>query len=381
MTVLAWALFALAKVAASTQIDALHVVASEPALGDEIARAARRYLPRQTHIWSGAVPSPEVSEPYVELLVQGDPQAAQGLRWTIQVSLGPTAKLVRVLELREPPTRFDLAEAVAIELPELLTKLAEDRAAESAPAPVASKPAPVVSKPAPVVSKPAPVVSKPAPLRPALAKVEPPAQRPVPVGQLEVRQVEVRQVEVRQVADHQVPEAPRPVPVGPQAEAAAAPETQRQAAPKEDQRPTPQVAKSPPAEALTPPPPPPLPPLEPFQAPVPLRTQRPAGAMGLLIGGGSLLLAGVGTGSATLVIAERVSRPPDQKFDRPLDQTGKALGTATIVLDAVGATALLVGGIWMYAKNHRGKQPAPALTLAPALGPGQTGLVLGGRWP
>ena len=362
MTVLAWALFALAKVAASTQIDALHVVASEPALGDEIARAARRYLPRQTHIWSGAVPSPEVSEPYVELLVQGDPQAAQGLRWTIQVSLGPTAKLVRVLELREPPTRFDLAEAVAIELPELLTKLAEDRAAESAPAPVASKPAPVVSKPAP--------------LRPALAKVEPPAQRPVPVGQLEVRQVEVRQV-----ADHQVPEAPRPVPVGPQAEAAAAPETQRQAAPKEDQRPTPQVAKSPPAEALTPPPPPPLPPLEPFQAPVPLRTQRPAGAMGLLIGGGSLLLAGVGTGIATLVIAERVSRPPDQKFDRPLDQTGKALGTATIVLDAVGATALLVGGIWMYAKNHRGKQPAPALTLAPALGPGQTGLVLGGRWP
>ena len=94
-----------------------------------------------------------------------------------------------------------------------------------------------------------------------------------------------------------------------------------------------------------PPLPPPLPPLETFQPPVPLRPQRPAGAIGLLSGGGAVLLAGVSTGIAALVIAQQVSHPTQMMFDRALDQTGKALGTATIVLDVVGASAILVGGI------------------------------------
>lgn len=377
MTALGWALVALAKVFAPTQIDALQVVASEPALGDEIARAARRYLPRQTQVWSGAAPSPEVSEPVVQLLVQGDPQAARGLRWTIQVSLGQTAKLVRVLELREPPTRFDLAEAVAIELPELLTKLAEDSAAQSALTPA--------------VVKPAPAAPKPTALRPAIAKSEPSSKRTEPEAPTPERQGPAKPSPARspaQVAAATRPpvpaqaarEAPALAPESPRAEAASPP-AQSPPAPMEDKRPQPHVAQSQPTEVLTPPPPPPLQPLPTFAAPVPLRTQRPAGSIGLLASGGALLLTGVGTGIATLVIAQKVSRPPEMKFDRALDQTGKALGTATIVLDAVGASALLVGGIWMYAKSHRTRPVATALSLVPAVSQGQQGLVLQGRWP
>lgn len=379
MTALGWALVALAKVFAPTQIDALQVVASEPALGDEIARAARRYLPRQTQVWSGAAPSPEVSEPVVQLLVQGDPQAARGLRWTIQVSLGQTAKLVRVLELREPPTRFDLAEAVAIELPELLTKLAEDSAAQSALTPA--------------VVKPAPAAPKPTALRPAIAKSEPSSKRTEPEAPTPERQGPAKPSPARSpaqvaaatrppVPDQAAREAPAPAlaPESPRAEAASPP-AQSPPAPMEDKRPQPHVAQSQPTEVLTPPPPPPLQPLPTFAAPVPLRTQRPAGSIGLLASGGALLLTGVGTGIATLVIAQKVSRPPEMKFDRALDQTGKALGTATIVLDAVGASALLVGGIWMYAKSHRTRPAATALSLVPAVSQGQQGLVLQGRWP
>jgi hypothetical protein len=363
MTALAWALVALAKVAAPTQIDALHVVASEPALGDEIARAARRYLPRQTQVFSGAAQSPEAAEQPVQLIVQGDPQATRGLRWTLQVSMGPTAKLVRVLELKEPPTRFDLAEAVAIELPELLTKLAEESAAQSQPLTPPSKLPPLrtsTAKSEPVVKRSAPpTADRPLPPSPAKEPSKAPlAPEPVPAPKVQAAPSEP----VQDPSDGKPAEsAPAP-----KADAPTAPADARASAATE-------------TASVPPPPPPPLPPLATFKPPTSLRAQRPAGAIGLLSSGGAVLLSGVGTGVAALVIAQQVSHPAQMKFDRALDQTGKALGTATIVLDTVGASAILIGGIWMYAKNHRSKPTA--LTLSPVIGPSQQGLVMEGRWP
>ena len=56
----------------------------------------------------------------------------------------------------------------------------------------------------------------------------------------------------------------------------------------------------------------------------PVRIRRPAGAVGLLIGGGALLLAGVGTGIETLLVAKQVSQPTaDGHFDKQLDQQEK----------------------------------------------------------
>ena len=390
MTALAWALVALAKVAAPTQIDALHVVASEPALGDEIARAARRYLPRQTQVFSGAAPSPEAAEQHVQLIVQGDPQATRGLRWTLVVSMGPTAKLVRVLELRDPPTRFDLAEAVAIELPELLTRLTEENAAQSQNPPLPAKQPPVrvsttKSDPVPKRSVP-PTVERPIPPSP----VPEPSKAPtvvesVPAAKAQATpSVPAPEPAEAKPADSKPADAKpadsKPADAKP-ADSKSAPTSKSDAANVPTDSPA-GAAAEPLATPPQPPPlPPPLPPLETFQPPVPLRPQRPAGAIGLLSGGGAVLLAGVSTGIAALVIAQQVSHPTQMMFDRALDQTGKALGTATIVLDVVGASAILVGGIWMYAKNHRGKPATPTLTLAPAVGPDKQGLVMEGRWP
>lgn len=324
--------------------DSLAVVADDRELGEEIARAARRYM-RGT-VQTRAAQEPQIKEPGAALRVRQEAGLTTGQRWTLTLSSGSTRVIRRTLELREVPSRFDLAEAVAIGLPDMLARLDEQvTAAPAQPAPRSGAAAPAIQTPRPMI---------------AMAARTLPAVRTLP----------------------QPPIAPSP----------RKPETEI--------RPEPAAASNtsaPPKEAVTPPPSPAPPPpvlvekkVEPPKVytvytqkptlergpiespPAPL----PSAAVGLVAGGAVVLLAGLGTGAAAMMTARQIDTPMQMRFDPELDRRGKALDTAAIVLDCVGAAALVGGGAWLIARRVKGARKAPQVSLLPS----GTGVILRGSF-
>ncbi len=307
--------------------ERLQVVTDDTALGEEMARAARPYLRSPGIVGKEA----SQNEAVLKLLLQREP--APGLRWRVTLSLGP-AKVRRTLHLNGPTTRFDLAEAVAIGLPAMLDRLAQG----TLPPPSRG-------------------------FRPAAPGV--PADLPEPAG-----------TELAMVSQ------PHNDPPPADAERAPARDPAPAVAPPAD---PPPIAEPPPA-LVTPPPAVARPPawFSP-KVPPPRAKRLPAPALALVGGGAAVLLAGFGTGGATLVAAQQVNVPLDMmKFDHDLDRRGKALNTATIVLDACGAAALGAGGAWLIyhtlRQTPRQHSKAQALTLVPAPAPTGLGMGIGGRF-
>lgn len=88
------------------------------------------------------------------------------------------------------------------------------------------------------------------------------------------------------------------------------------------------------------------------------------------------LFAGLATGSAALLAARQIDSPQGGRFDAELDRRGRALDTATIVLDSVGGAALLAGGSWLIYHVVKTRRAAPRLSLTP--GPGGAAVWLSG---
>jgi tetratricopeptide (TPR) repeat protein len=93
----------------------------------------------------------------------------------------------------------------------------------------------------------------------------------------------------------------------------------------------------------------------------------PAGALGLLVGGGAALVAGLSCGGAA--IATGMQLRSGQAFTlreiEALNSRGEVLNGAAIALDVVGGVALTAGGAWTLAawlRRGRGEQ-APRLAL------------------
>lgn len=118
------------------------------------------------------------------------------------------------------------------------------------------------------------------------------------------------------------------------------------------------------------------PPVRPAPRPLP---RRPAAAVGLAIGGGAALLAGIALGGAAAGVAGAVNGA--DRFDPVLDERGRALQTAGVTLDVIGAAALATGGIWLLVWHQR-VQKERRLVASPAVSPAVSprGLVLTGRF-
>lgn len=92
----------------------------------------------------------------------------------------------------------------------------------------------------------------------------------------------------------------------------------------------------------------------------------PRAALGLLIGGGVVLAAGVGCGLGAVGASRAVAS--SERFDVGLDRSGRALETAGLALDVVGGAALLAGGIYygVAKKQRRGSDGSrPMLAVGP----------------
>lgn len=358
--------------------EALRVVAEDPALGEEIARAARRYVrgpiqvavdrsPVMTAEGSGAALS-QSSEARGEgaavLRVQRTRGTAAAERWELLLSTGRSRVVRRTLTLHEAATRFDLAEAVAIGLPDMLARLSEP----------AASPAP--SKP------PVPAVSLP-PARPGLALVgaggspgvprrpvsRVPSSPGMPLGALPERDLSRRLPPESSTPSAEPPTAPTSSAVASPPPLAAS--EAKPSAPPEATGPAPVPAPTPPAErpatteqpvvtapaAARPQPP------APVLSPPPSRT--PAGAIVLTISGAVGLFAGIATGSAALLAARQVDSPIGGRFDVELDRRGRALDTAAIVLDSVGGAVLLAGGTWLIYHTVKTRRATPKIVPLP----------------
>ena len=93
----------------------------------------------------------------------------------------------------------------------------------------------------------------------------------------------------------------------------------------------------------------------------------PAGALGLLVGGGAALVAGLACGGAAIATGAQLRS--GQAFTlreiEALSSRGEALNGAAIALDVGGGVALTAGGAWTLAawlRRGRGEQ-APRLAL------------------
>ena len=93
----------------------------------------------------------------------------------------------------------------------------------------------------------------------------------------------------------------------------------------------------------------------------------PAGALGLLVGGGAALVAGLACGGAAIATGAQLRS--GQAFTlreiEALSSRGEALNGAAIALDVVGGVTLTAGGAWTLAawlRRGRGEQ-APRLAL------------------
>lgn len=322
--------------------DSLAVVADDRELGEEIARAARRYM-RGT-VQTRATQDTANVEPGAALRVRQEAGHTTGQRWMLTLSAGSTRVIRRTLELHEVPSRFDLAEAVAIGLPDMMARL--DEQVPIAPAP------PVPLAPRPLVAMAARTVPLVRTLTPPIAasprrQEAPAASEPAATSQAAAAK------------EAATPSPPPPPPV-------AIP----------DPTPVPVEKKAEPPKVYTvstlKPPPAPSPPALTDQPPAPL----PSGAVGLVASGAVVLLAGLGTGAAAMLTARQVDTPTQMRFDPDLDRRGKALDTASIVLDCVGAAALVGGGAWLIARKVKASRGAPKVSLLPS----GTGVILRGSF-
>ncbi|HNN97321.1 MAG TPA: hypothetical protein PKI03_33860, partial [Pseudomonadota bacterium] len=341
--------------------DALRVVTDEPALGEEIARAARRYVRGPIEIdrrgdpggsrSDGAVPpasrrgAPEgTAEPTAVLRVQRSQADAKAERWELLLSLGGTRIVARSITLRATESRFDLAEAVAIGLPDMLARLSEVRHG-GAPGRTPSS-APSQASPELPPQPPSPATVSVGPRRLAMRAVsshsvkgEPslPVHSARPRGAAPTESVLPPTVDApappaeavgqESASSSPRPASPRPAPPSPApaaAPVAAASESVATAPKRESEKPP--VA---PAVVAAPRPAPPLP--SPSAEAGSART--PPAAIALSIGGAVALFAGLATGSAALLAARQIDSPQGGRFDAELDRRGRALDTATIVLD------------------------------------------------
>jgi hypothetical protein len=372
------ALIAL-SLAAPARGDSLQVATAEPALGEEIARAARRYVSGPISVRGLATRVDPAAARKPCLTVRMEAGQPPGQLWSLVLWAPPNRQVRRTLRLREAPSRFDLAEAVAIGLPDMLARLAEQ--------PVLPAPHPALP-PHPAT----PVPRAPIPSRVALASAARlPSDPRLPPLRGEPAPMPERALEPHRDAP---PPAPAPVPAPPAPPtppAPLAPASPKPAAPStlpaplasaspKPARPSQEVAPAVRAAKEAPSPdPPPASPVVPSHTPrlgdEPHRRSPPP-AIGLAAGGGALLLAGIGTGVAAMVTAQQVDTPPQMHFDRDLDNRGKALGTATLVLDSVGAVALVGGSAWLLANALKSRRSAPRVMAVPV---GQ-GLVVGGRF-
>lgn len=358
------------------RVDSLIVISREPVLGEEIARAARRYLHRPTQVRRDAEANGKTdSAGTVRLQVETESGIGSGLRFQLTLSQG-MQRVQRSLPLRETPNRIDLAEAIAIELPALLSQLAEQGKAASVPTVPVPTPLPPPKRTLPSVNAPL-LAMKTSPAK--VAGVHIPAPK------------ETESVAKPAMADS-TQETPKPADAQPQTETESAPASTpdpraattaeidpketapKDAVPKESgESPKKSPEETPSADAKQPD--------VLVAAPIPdgVRSKRPAGAVGLMIGGGAVLLAGVGTGIETLLVAKQVSQPTtDGHFDSKLDQQGKTLSAVTIALDAVGGAALLAGSVWLYVNAQRAAKQSPAkkrVTVAPLFHKSSVGIL------
>ena len=92
----------------------------------------------------------------------------------------------------------------------------------------------------------------------------------------------------------------------------------------------------------------------------------PAGALGLLVGGGAALVAGLACGGAAIATGAQLRS--GQAFTlreiEALSSRGEALNGAAIALDVVGGVALTAGGAWTLAAWLRHSRGEQALRLA-----------------
>lgn len=324
--------------------DSLAVVTDDRELGEEIARAARRYM-RGT-VQTRAVQQAPTPEPGAALRVRQEAALSTGQRWTLTLSSGPARVIRRTLDLHEVPSRFDLAEAVAIGLPDMLARLDEQVTVASAPtSPRPAAAAPVIQTARPVVAMvsrtistartlPLPAVASPARKTETSIQPEPaaPSNSNTPLKEA--------------VAEPPTPAPPSTVPIEKKLEPAKVY--------------TVYTSKSPANPG-------------PIEAPP---TPLPSAAVGLVAGGAVVLLAGLGTGAAAMLTARQVDTPMQMRFDPDLDRRGKALDTAAIVLDCVGAAALAGGGAWLIARKVKAARGTAKVSLLPS----GTGVILGGSF-
>lgn len=374
--------------------DALRVVTADPVLGEEIARAARRYvrgpiLVEKPGEKSGEKPaevarqsaggSDAAGEQTAVLRVQRAGGVAASERWDLVLTLGRVRVAHRTITVHGAATRFDLAEAVAIGLPDMLAGLSNSSAAKPPSAPSSG------SGPRPVLAGPSPTAAA-APGRRAVGRIA--SSRGVLPESPPRRHVVAEPHSALGEDGHANPETlsrPAPVAVAASASPASAADPQprstdevagdaKSQSPAEEtgggthvasarepgaQSQKPPVAKS---AALAAAPPPPTPPVErPAPARASMGARAPAGAIVLTASGAVGLFAGIATGSAALLAARQVDSPIGGRFDAELDRRGRALDTATVVLDAVGGAALIAGGSWLIYHAVKTRRAAPML--------------------
>ncbi|MDW8284431.1 MAG: hypothetical protein RMK29_22215, partial [Myxococcales bacterium] len=89
-------------------------------------------------------------------------------------------------------------------------------------------------------------------------------------------------------------------------------------------------------------------------------------ALGVALGGGALLVAGIGVGAGAMALARQINMMPEgSRLDRALYQQGLALEGAAIALDVVGAVGLLAGGAWMGVLLYRDRAARRQVALSP----------------
>lgn len=372
--------------------DALRVVTADPVLGEEIARAARRYVRGPILVEkTGENPAEDArqsaggsdaaGEQTAVLRVQRAGGGAASERWELVLTLGRVRVAHRTITVHGAATRFDLAEAVAIGLPDMLAGLSNSSAAKPPSAPSGG------SGPRPVLARPSPAGA--APGRRAVGRIA--SSRGVLPESPPRRHVVAEPRSAPQEDGHANPETlarPAPVAVAASVPPASAADSQPRSTGEAggaagSQSPTeetggaanvatahepgapsekPPVAKS---AALAAAPPLPTPPVE-LPARVSTGTRTPAGAIVLTASGAVGLFAGLATGSAALLAARQVDSPIGGRFDAGLDRRGRALDTATLVLDVVGGAALIAGGSWLIYHVVKTRRAAP--TLVPLAG-------------
>lgn len=112
------------------------------------------------------------------------------------------------------------------------------------------------------------------------------------------------------------------------------------------------------------------------------RGRTPRGALYLGAGGVVVVVAGLTMWGLAASTQGDIDDAPTGSVDelrhlRDLEDRGQAYATAGNVLVAVGATAAVVAGAWIWRRRSEGE---PAVHVSPAVTPGGAAVVLGGAW-